>query len=1829
MARTRKSIQPLNLHTYDVLIEDRGVRSDYFKISQFDGYFYGGRNAFLLAGANVLKPNSKILVEILNKDNETVYSAPVSSFIEGNSRLIQIEVYSDTPIGPGKIVILGSADYYMDGTPIPPEWKNKYNVRWITDVIISPLVENKTPIRFVNAPSVQVVEKFYTTISSASFSSSINVPVDVKIYPKNYNVFPNGYLLELVGPANTRYLSDYLGGVLTGSISFTSASVQESASINLPITRIYNSRLAESNGALIYSNNKTLLLDGTISSSGTYNTTLNPYGTVNATSTLNLLYNKIFISSFGSPASYVRLRVVDLKTISGEIHKIKVSYKSETDPGEYILLSDVSTTVQELLAIDSGSIVAQTGNFGNINLNQNWYSATMSLQKNEVNPILPIYYTTSSALVTPLVKTSADLLDSINATPSIVNNKFIDNVSYFIGTKEANTIELFPRTEYTLAFDAFVNRTTGSVDLIQDDYSLEVYLVPASGSSTKILDDNPRGQLLGTLNPRANFQRQNFETVEFNFTPKIFQSGKYGLRFIVYGGSWSIANASVKPAQEPFFSPDEIDVLVPVIDYDQSVLTFKLEYLDVDNNSAGISTFSIPTYFQGRSSVGSLNGGTINYLPIWTATNALSSSAIYQSNGNVGIRTTSPGATLHVQGNISASSFTGSFSGLVTSASVAATASGLLGGTTNYIPLWTSGTQQSSSAIFQNGGNIGIGTTPSHKFDVRLPQYGTANFESTISGYIVLRMADPNQTILRMNAGANTFQIVANAGSADVSINNQANSALVFSTNNSERVRITSTGTVGIGTTSPGATLHVQGNVSASSYTGSFSGLITSASVAATASGLLGGTANYIPLWTSGTAQSSSAIFQSAGLIGIGTTTPTTANVHINSTVSLPLRVSSDTNFVEIRFSSSSVGTGRDHILRHRTNAPTIEWVTPTLAGEVATWRFLPVDDSNYGISIFSPRNVGATARLQSGLTHSLGIGANGVADVIWVTGSGNVGIGTTSPSERLRVNGTFASNALWTTSTAVAHWGSYPTIKGVLTWDTNWARVYAATGNRLDLGADGNNAHLTITSSGNVGIGTTAPGATLHVQGNVSASSYTGSFLSTNGLVSSSTQIDVRNTIGIATIATTGSNAFTGAQTITGSVIITQNLTVFGSSSISFVSQSTLNIGTNLITVNVQSPSVRFGGLAVIDSGSAPQRSGSLLFDSVNDQWIFIHQNLVGGVTSSILVMGPPTFNNVGNETLLTQNRLLKGGGLEHIVESQITDDGSVVSITNSLNVGTSITASSGNITTLRSTSVTASVSGALTGTFPYPSLTSIPTGIISSSTQINALSGVSASFATIANQLNGGTTGYIPLWSSATVQSSSALFQNGGNIGIRVTNPDVAAHIGYGTLTTINTSDIRTITALGLSGDDPGTTSANHAVGLTFRPIRGRGAVASIVVFNDGANKEGTGEIAFYNGSGAYPSTVTERMRIRNNGNVGIGVSSPDSLLHVKSTSPVVRIDSSNPASNSELKLTYNTDDNHGLILRYLGNSAVSFIDNSYPATVGQQYGDIQFRQNVSSSLSARMIIKADGGNVGIGTTTPGARLDVVNTTGAVTSRVRSTFSNAYFIIDRQDTSSEGFLRFATNTSNIWTIGLKDSTNTLYFNSGIDRVVIDSSGRVGVGTTTPGTTLHVQGNISASVFTGSAVYVSSSLGELLPLTSASLTTGDFFYDTNITISNLSSYGPSIYELLAQYNNNSSGSSTYRNIIHGHIYVEQGWDGSQLVTSVEYNELFNAVASGSGAGANVNVSFVSASNASVGLEHITVPFASGSWQMRIRFSNNQVPPAAPLYRYVRLLRRL
>jgi hypothetical protein len=160
-------------------------------------------------------------------------------------------------------------------------------------------------------------------------------------------------------------------------------------------------------------------------------------------------------------------------------------------------------------------------------------------------------------------------------------------------------------------------------------------------------------------------------------------------------------------------------------------------------------------------------------------------------------------------------------------------------------------------------------------------------------------------------------------------------------------------------------------------------------------------------------------------------------------------------------------------------------------------------------------------------------------------------------------------------------------------------------------------------------------------------------------------------------TSAWENSKTLTGNYTVSGSLTIRENLTVLGSASVTYISESTLNIGTNLITVNTINPGARFGGLAVIDSGSSPQISASFLYDSIKDEFVFVHHSIP--TTSSVFLQGPETYNDLGNEIYLTANRIPKGTGIEHLNDSNISDDGSVVSINSNTEITGSLVVSNG----------------------------------------------------------------------------------------------------------------------------------------------------------------------------------------------------------------------------------------------------------------------------------------------------------------------------------------------------------------------------------------------------------------------------------------------------------------------------------------------------------------------------------------------------------------------
>jgi hypothetical protein len=162
-------------------------------------------------------------------------------------------------------------------------------------------------------------------------------------------------------------------------------------------------------------------------------------------------------------------------------------------------------------------------------------------------------------------------------------------------------------------------------------------------------------------------------------------------------------------------------------------------------------------------------------------------------------------------------------------------------------------------------------------------------------------------------------------------------------------------------------------------------------------------------------------------------------------------------------------------------------------------------------------------------------------------------------------------------------------------------------------------------------------------------------------------------------TYATTGSNIFKGNQVITGSMYITNDLVVYGSSSLFNVTASALDIGQNTVVLNTATPAVRFGGISVADSGSNQGASGSLFWDSLNNAWIYQHPSASGeGYNSARLISGPQNSGSLGDEAGLTVGKIALAVGDDHIGDSIIeqSTDNTTISIAGDLIVTGSVTA-------------------------------------------------------------------------------------------------------------------------------------------------------------------------------------------------------------------------------------------------------------------------------------------------------------------------------------------------------------------------------------------------------------------------------------------------------------------------------------------------------------------------------------------------------------------------
>jgi len=163
----------------------------------------------------------------------------------------------------------------------------------------------------------------------------------------------------------------------------------------------------------------------------------------------------------------------------------------------------------------------------------------------------------------------------------------------------------------------------------------------------------------------------------------------------------------------------------------------------------------------------------------------------------------------------------------------------------------------------------------------------------------------------------------------------------------------------------------------------------------------------------------------------------------------------------------------------------------------------------------------------------------------------------------------------------------------------------------------------------------------------------------------------------------------FTGAAEITGSLTIAGNITAdnayFMSASIGHlntITGSVTIIGDSIIVLNNDTPTQRYAGIAVYDSGSTGV-TASLEFDGLYNNWFYEYSTDMGVTTDHGVALFGPDFSIKGVPSYPTSNSIQKGTGGHHLADSIITDNGSKVTVSGQFQANGLTGSLSGNAST------------------------------------------------------------------------------------------------------------------------------------------------------------------------------------------------------------------------------------------------------------------------------------------------------------------------------------------------------------------------------------------------------------------------------------------------------------------------------------------------------------------------------------------------------------------
>jgi hypothetical protein len=517
---------------------------------------------------------------------------------------------------------------------------------------------------------------------------------------------------------------------------------------------------------------------------------------------------------------------------------------------------------------------------------------------------------------------------------------------------------------------------------------------------------------------------------------------------------------------------------------------------------------------------------------------------------------------------------------------------------------------------------------------------------------------------------------------------------------------------------------------------------------------------------------------------------------------------------------------------------------------------------------------------------------------------------------------------------------------------------------------------------------------------------------------------------LGLA-LPVTGELSGTWGTTVNDAITSLLDSAIAGTTTISSDADVTLTTTTGAANTSREAILLWTAGGTVTRNITAPAQSKTYIVINKSSSTQSIVLRGVGPTTGVTIIKGESAVCAWNGSDFVKVSNISGAGTFSSITNTGLTSGRVVYSTTGGLETD------SANLTFDGTTLTAAGFAGPLNGT-------------------VGATTANTGSFTSLAysTTLTGGT-GIVNLGSGQFYKDAS------GNVGIGNTSPAAKLHVG-----TLNGSG-------SLNGY---TKMVVEATDYSVVTLKCPAANTNQIIFTD-TTTTSLGGINYYNSTNATPNAMAfltagaERMRIDSSGNVGIGTNSPSQKLQVN--------------GNARLGT--------GAYLGFpdSGGAFTRFTNGEFIATSGQQLqlcadnsdGTIAFFTTSTGSASNERMRIDSSGNVGIGTSSTVYNLQV-NSAASTVVAVSSSNTASYpaFRLSNTGTSGRAFQ-----------LGLGGSTSAysgqfyIYDETAAAvRMLFDTSGNVGIGTTTPttGYKLNVGSTSAVTTLNGAAITLFTSGG-------------------------------------------------------------------------------------------------------------------------------------------------